>query len=151
MENFEPKPQTPNTTDNQPAAMPEANTAAEKTMQPPTSAPAESNGNAEINEKAPELQPGMDAPPAAEKKATPAAEAKAEASVAPEKQAELKKDEGAPTPAVNPAAAPVLTIPSNGAPPYMAYLPKGPSLSKRVREAVLTADNGHKAVGLTRF
>ena len=103
MENFEPKPQTPNTTDNQPAAMPEANTAAEKTMQPPTSAPAESNGNAEINEKAPELQPGMDAPPAAEKKATPAAEAKAEASVAPEKQAELKKDEGAPTPAVNPA------------------------------------------------
>ena len=148
MENFEPKPQTPNTTDNQPAAMPEANTAAEKTMQPPTSAPAENNGNAAANVKEPEPQPGMDAPPAAAKKATPAAEAKAEASVAPEKQAELKKDEGAPTPAVNPAAAPVLPMPPNGVPPYMAYLPKGPSLSKRVREAVLTADNGHKAVGL---
>lgn len=140
MENFEPKPQTPNTTDNQPAAMPEANTAAEKTMQPPASAPAESNGNAKTNAEAPEANKGNDAPPAAE--------AKAEASVAPEKQAELKKDEGAPTPAANPAAAPVLPIPPNGVPPYMAYLPKGPSLSKRVREAVLTADNGHKAVGL---
>ena len=148
MENFEPKPQTPNTTDNQPAAMPEANTATEKTIQPPASAPAENNGNAKTNAEAPEANKGNVAPPAAEKKATPAAEAKAEASVAPEKQAELKKDEGAPTPAVNPAAAPVLPMPPNGVPPYMAYLPKGPSLSKRVREAVLTADNGHKAVGL---
>ena len=148
MDNFDPKPQTPNTTDNQPettpetkpGTKPETNTAAEPSAQPPTSAPTENNGNAAANVKAPEPQPGNDAPPAAE--------AKAEASAAPEKQAELKKDEGAPTPAVNPAAAPVLPISPNGVPPYMAYLPKGPSLSKRVREAVLTADNGHKAVGL---
>lgn len=140
MENFEPKPQTPNTTDNQPAAMPEANTAAEKTMQPPASAPAENNGNAKTNAEAPEANKGNDAPPAAE--------AKAEASAAPEKQTEATNSPGAPSPAANPVANPVLTIPPNGVPPYMAYLPKGPSLSKRVREAVLTADNGHKAVGL---
>lgn len=148
MDNFDPKPQTPNTTDNQPettpetnpGTKPETNTAAEPSAQPPTSAPTENNGNAAANVKAPEPQPGNDAPPAAE--------AKAEASAAPEKQAEPTKCEGAPTPAVNPAAAPVLPIPPNGVPPYMAYLPKGPSLSKRVREAVLTADNGHKAVGL---
>lgn len=156
MDNFDPKPQTPNTTDNQPettpetnpGTKPETNTAAEPSAQPPTSAPTENNGNAAANVKAPEPQPGNDAPPAAENKLLSAAEAKAEASAAPEKQAELKKDEGAPTPAVNPAAAPVLPISPNGVPPYMAYLPKGPSLSKRVREAVLTADNGHKAVGL---
>lgn len=148
MDNFDPKPQTPNTTDNQPettpetnpGTKPETNTAAEPSAQPPTSAPTENNGNAAANVKAPEPQPGNDAPPAAE--------AKAEASAVPEKQAELKKDEGAPTPAVNPAATPVLPISPNGVPPHMAYLPKGPSLSKRVREAVLTADNGHKAVGL---
>ena len=140
MENFEPNPQTPNTTDNQPAAMPEANTATEKTMQPPASAPAENNGNAKTNAEAPEANKGNDAPPAAE--------AKAEASAAPEKQTEATNSPGAPSPAANPVANPVLTIPPNGVPPYMAYLPKGPSLSKRVREAVLTADNGHKAVGL---
>ena len=140
MENFEPNPQTPNTTDNQPAAMPEANTAAEKTMQPPASAPAENNGNAKTNAEAPEANKGNDAPPAAE--------AKAEASAAPKKQTEATNSPGAPSPAANPVANPVLTIPPNGVPPYMAYLPKGPSLSKRVREAVLTADNGHKAVGL---
>ena len=140
MENFEPKPQTPNTTDNQPAAMPEANTAAEKTMQPPASAPAENNGNAKTNAEAPEANKGNDAPPAAE--------AKTEPSATNEKQTEATNSPGAPTPAVNPAAAPVLPISPNGVPPYMAYLPKGPSLSKRVREAVLTADNGHKAVGL---
>lgn len=140
MENFEPKPQTPNTTDNQPAAMPEANTAAEKTMQPPASAPAESNGNAKTNAEAPEANKGNDAPPAAE--------AKTESSATTEKQMEATNSPGAPSPAANPVANPVLTIPPNGVPPYMAYLPKGPSLSKRVREAVLTADNGHKAVGL---
>ena len=130
MENFEPNPQTPNTTDNQPAAMPEANTAAEKTMQPPASAPAENNGNAKTNAEAPEANKGNDAPPAAE--------AKTEPSATTEKQTEPTKGDGTPTPD-NPASAPVLTIPSNGAPPYMAYLPKGPSLSKRVREAVMTA------------
>ena len=148
MENFEPKPQTPNTTDNQPettpetnpGTKPETNTAAEPSAQPPTSAPTENNGNAAANVKAPEPQPGNDAPPAAE--------AKAEASAAPEKQTEATNSPGAPSPAANPVANPVLTIPPNGVPPYMAYLPKGPSLSKRVREAVLTADNGHKAVGL---
>ena len=140
MENFEPKPQTPNTTDNQPAAMPEANTAAEKTMQPPASAPAENNGNAKTNAEAPEANKGNDAPPAAE--------AKTEPSATTEKQTEATNSPGAPSPAANPVANPVLTIPPNGVPPYMAYLPKGPSLSKRVREAVLTADNGHKAVGL---
>lgn len=140
MENFEPKPQTPNTTDNQPAAMPEANTATEKTMQPPASAPAENNGNAKTNAEAPEANKGNDAPPAAE--------AKTEPSATTEKQTEATNSPGAPSPAANPVANPVLTIPPNGVPPYMAYLPKGPSLSKRVREAVLTADNGHKAVGL---
>lgn len=148
MDNFDPKPQTPNTTDNQPettpetnpGTKPETNTAAEPSAQPPTSAPTENNGNAAANVKAPEPQPGNDAPPAAE--------AKPEPSATPEKQEETTKDGGAPTTAVNPASAPVLTIPANGVPPYMAYLPKGPSLSKRVREAVLTADNGHKAVGL---
>lgn len=136
MENFEPKPQTPNTTDNQPAAMPEANTATEKTIQPPASAPAENNGNAKTNAEAPEANKGNDAPPAAE--------AKTEPSATTEKQTEATNSPGAPSPAANP----VLTIPPNGVPPYMAYLPKGPSLSKRVREAVLTADNSHKAVGL---
>lgn len=148
MENFEPKPQTPNTTDNQPettpetnpGTKPETNTAAEKTMQPPASAPAENNGNAKTNAEAPEANKGNDAPPAAE--------AKTEPSATTEKQTEATNSPGAPTPAVNPAAAPVLPMPPNGVPPYMAYLPKGPSLSKRVREAVLTADNGHKAVGL---
>lgn len=156
MDNFDPKPQTPNTTDNQPettletnpGTKPETNTAAEPSAQPPTSAPTENNGNAAANVKAPEPQPGNDAPPAAENKPLSAAEAKPEPSATPEKQEETTKDEGAPTPAVNPAVAPVLPISPNGVPPYMAYLPKGPSLSKRVREAVLTADNGHKAVGL---
>lgn len=148
MENFEPKPQTPNTPDNQPetkpdtnpGTKPETNTAAEKTMQPQASAPAENNGNSKSNAETPEANKGNEEPPAAEVKAEPSATT--------EKQAEPTKCEGAPITAVNPAAAPVLPIPPNGVPPYMAYLPKGPSLSKRVREAVLTADNGHKAVGL---
>lgn len=148
MENFEPKPQTPNTPDNQPetkpdtnpGTKPETNTAAEKTMQPQASAPAENNGNSKSNAETPEANKGNEEPPAAEVKAEPSATT--------EKQAEPTKCEGAPITAVNPAAAPVLPMPPNGVPPYMAYLPKGPSLSKRVREAVLTADNGHKAVGL---
>lgn len=140
MENFEPKTQTPNTTDNQPAAMPEANTATGKSIQPPASAPTENNGNAKATAETHEANTGNEAPPASE--------AKTEPSATTEKQTEATNSSGTPSPAANPAAMPVLTIPANGVPPYMAYLPKGPSLSKRVREAVLKADNGHKSVGL---
>lgn len=141
MENFEPKTQTPNTTDNQPAAMPEANTATEKSIQPPASAPTENNGNAKATAETHEANTGNEAPPAAE--------AKTEPSATTEKQTEATNSSGtAPTPAESSAANPLLTVPANGAPPYWGTAPKIQTLSMRVREAVLKADNGHKSVGL---
>lgn len=141
MENFESKTQTPNTTDNQPAAMPEANTATEKSIQPPASAPTENNGNAKATAETHEANTGNEAPPAAE--------AKTEPSATTEKQTEATNSSGtALTSAESPAAKPLLTVPANGAPPYWGTAPKIQTLSMRVREAILKTDNGHKAIGL---
>lgn len=123
MENFEPNPKTKNTTENQPA-------------------------QTSIAQNLPEAKPATSEVPQPQTPASPVEKSEttqktADSSPAPAQTSATSKG-ATPTPVANP----VLMIPANGVPPYMAYLPKGPSLSMRVRESILTTDNGHKAVGL---
>lgn len=147
MENFEPTPKTLNTTENQSEQMstaqnlPKTKQAAGETPTPENTTSPNKNDTAVTAAETSAPQTGNEAPPAAE--------AKTEPSATTEKQTEATNSSGtAPIPAESSAANPLLTVPVNGAPPYWATAPKIQTLSMRVREAILKADNGHKSVGL---